>query len=430
MLPLDHFAFMKCLMVLHPAFNGETDMETKTYPSLYKKTATGAVQQCDIRVQLMDGVPTVVTRFGLVGGKFQEATNPIKSGKNVGRANATTPWEQALSEAQSKWERKVNREHYGQDSAGTESSEKRALAPMLAQDFYKAVVDKKTGIRSIKKPIVNWTDGMFIQPKSDGRRCMSHLYTDRIEQYSRSGELIQTMSHITEELRHMQEFFTKKGLISSERGILADGELYTTKISFEDIGAAISTEGGHEHAKLIDYHTYDALLLDCPDMPFKERHDLLAEFYSQHTASALRPVETVQVFSEEEMLIHVERWVRMGFEGGMIRSNSPYDAGERSKSLLKVKNFDENEYEVIDFRPGDKGKAKEHCVFMCRHVGCTGPKDVFDVTAPGTHEQKKRYLVDGAKYIGRKLTVKHFGFTIHDLPRFPVAKAFRDHSDM
>lgn len=404
-------------------------MDTKTYPSLYKKTATGGVQQCDIRVELVDGTPTVITRFGLIGGKFQEATDPIKAGKNIGKANETTPWEQAVLEGQSKWDRKVKREHYGQDSTGEESAGKRALAPMLAKDFYKATVDKKTSIRSVKKAEVNWKEGVFIQPKSDGRRCMSHLYADRIEQYSRGGDPIQTMGHITEELKHMQKFFADKGLITADRAILADGELYTTKISFEDIGAAISTEDGHENAKLIDYHTYDALLLDRLDMPFKERHELLAEFYAQHKSSALLPVETVLVFSEDEMLGHVERWVAMGYEGGMIRSNSPYDAGERSKSLLKVKNFDDNEYEVIDFKPGDKGKAVEHCIFICRYPECTGPNNTFDITAPGTNDQKKQYLINGAKYVGRKLTVKHFGFTTHDLPRFPVAKAFRDPSD-
>src|SRR6185436_13616686 len=72
-------------------------------PTLYKKTGNGALQKWNIQVE--DGVsPVIVTEFGQIGGKLQTSREFIKEGKNLGKKNETTAFEQAIAEAKSKWE--------------------------------------------------------------------------------------------------------------------------------------------------------------------------------------------------------------------------------------------------------------------------------------------------------------------------------------
>lgn len=384
-------------------------------PTLYKQTSTGQIQKWDIGVRLIDDVPTIVTSFGHVGGAIQTTNDPVKAGKNPGKANATTAWEQAVKEATSKHTKKIKSDKYSLDATGGESAAKRAISCMLAKDF----IDKKQ-----KKVQIDWAAGVYIQPKLDGRRGMTHVYSDRIEQYSRGNDAIHTMTHIIEQIRaEWQAALIKEHGLTTEVCIIPDGEFYTTKIDFESIGSALTTKGGNEHSKLMDYHVYDVLFPSEPDLKFSERYNKLINLVKE--TNNIKFVETHLVHSEEEMLASVEKWIEKGYEGGMIRVDGPYEPSGRSKNLLKVKFFDDSEFEIIGVKAGDRGKAQNHAMFVCK---CEAGE--FDVTAHGTNADKERLLAAGDANIGKLLTVKHFGYTKYNLPRFPIAKAFRDRSDL
>lgn len=393
-------------------------METVKLPTLYKKTGE-KIQQWNISVQLIDDVPTIVTEYGHVGGNSQTVNDPVTAGKNTGKANATTPWQQAIKDAESKHAKKIKSDKYSTDATGGESAAKRAISCMLADPF----IDKNK-----KKVAIDWKAGVYIQPKLDGRRGMSHTYADKIVQYSRGDDLVTTMTHIVEQLKEAwQAALTKAFGLSSDICIIPDGEFYTTKVDFESIGSALTTEGGNEHSGLIDYHVYDVLVPSTPTLKFSERYNKLRETVKE-TAN-IKFVETHLVHSEEEMLEYVGKWVEQGYEGGMIRVDAPYKPSGRSKDLLKVKNFDETEFKVIGVKPGDRGKAQKHAMFVCE---CPGgiPDPFFTVTAQGNNANKEKLLKEGDANIGKWLTVKHFGYTKYNIPRFPVSKAFRDKSDM
>ena len=82
--------------------------ENKPYffPTLYNETEVRKIMEWSISVQWIDNIPTIVTVFGYGDGKKQTTMLKILQGKNIGRSNQTTPYEQALSEAKSKWEKK------------------------------------------------------------------------------------------------------------------------------------------------------------------------------------------------------------------------------------------------------------------------------------------------------------------------------------
>src|SRR5689334_16299941 len=83
----------------------------QTFPTLYKKTSSGAIQMWTISVDYHLGgekgeSALIQTVFGQVDGKKQIANDVVLEGKNIGKANETTAFEQAISEAKSQWERK------------------------------------------------------------------------------------------------------------------------------------------------------------------------------------------------------------------------------------------------------------------------------------------------------------------------------------
>ena len=114
-------------------------------PTLYKKTSGGAIEQWRIWVEEVEQfidhselVYDIVTEYGHVGGKLQQARETVTEGKNLGKKNATTAQQQALSQAKSEWEVKVSRKGYVEDIEKAEAGENSGaggIRPMLAKAF-------------------------------------------------------------------------------------------------------------------------------------------------------------------------------------------------------------------------------------------------------------------------------------------------------
>jgi len=73
-------------------------------PPLLKRTSAGKIQIWQISVAFGDADTAVITTTqGLIDGKQQTYEEVISKGKNIERAKETTPYEQAMAEAQGKW---------------------------------------------------------------------------------------------------------------------------------------------------------------------------------------------------------------------------------------------------------------------------------------------------------------------------------------
>jgi 3-oxoacyl-[acyl-carrier-protein] synthase III len=117
-------------------------------PPLLKRTSAGKIQIWQISVAFGDACTAVITTTqGLMDGKQQTYEEVISKGKNIERAKETTPYEQAMAEAQSKWDEKLNRKHYG--TAVAQSEVKREIVPMLAQVYKKSLKKVHWGEKNI-----------------------------------------------------------------------------------------------------------------------------------------------------------------------------------------------------------------------------------------------------------------------------------------
>src|SRR5271170_7156822 len=102
----------------------------KTFPILYKKTSTGAIQMwkiSSIPQHISCGEASIiVTEHGQVDGKIQTTKDLITEGKNIGKKNATDAYQQAEAEAQAKWE-KQKKKGYVESIEAAQAEELDAL---------------------------------------------------------------------------------------------------------------------------------------------------------------------------------------------------------------------------------------------------------------------------------------------------------------
>lgn len=168
-------------------------MTTRIFRTLYKKTTTGATQTWTIGVEgpTPNGYGIIVTRFGQAGtDNPQEARDTITQGKNEGKTNRTTAYQQAVKEAEARWMKK-KKSGYVEEIDKAVACEVDAVIegginPMLAHKF------SEQG-HKIEFPC-------FAQPKLDGVRCIAIIENGACTLWSRTRKQILSMSHIADAL--------------------------------------------------------------------------------------------------------------------------------------------------------------------------------------------------------------------------------------
>lgn len=356
--------------------------------------------QAVVEEEFLHGSPAhlVISHTKVVGGAAVTKNVPVE-GKNIGRANQTTPSQQAVLELDSRVNKQLDK-GYVRSLSEAEQPATNALGlekPMLAHP-----IDK------VKPESIDWSSA-FAQPKLDGHRC---LFKGGVL-YSRNGKVIN--------LPHIVEAVEAAGLAH----LHLDGELYIHGMLLQDIGSLVKKP--REESLQLQYHVYDVVL----DKNYAARRRALLDslptdiMLSQHCSAGvqLQAVPTVQVHDRSQLNDLHALWIEAGFEGSILRHGSaPYEADKRSSSLLKVKDFSDAEYEVVGFERGTPNGEFEVPVWVLQ-MPCG---KTFKATAHGTMQQKHAQWEMRHAYIGRQLTVQHFGHSKDGIPLLPVALRWRD----
>ena len=346
------------------------------------------------------------THSGIQGGKIVVSEWKNVVGKNVGKVNETTDVEQATAEIKSLYQKKLDRK-YNEDPADAVRS--NFVQPMLADKFN----EKKT----LKTP-KTW----YGQPKFDGLRCL----TDDKGGTSRAGKPFVTVTHIVDALDELVQEFNAT----------FDGELYNHeyKDDFEKIVSlvkkqklsSLSPEELAEIKDKVQFHVYDVIMWDNPDADYETRMSFLNGLFSNRISadSPVKQVHTVKLVDPTAQQIsdlHDEAFLN-GYEGYMLRdAKMPYEF-KRSKGLLKYKNFDEDEFTLVEIIEGQgnwSGAAK--AVVVRLKDGTTSEAGVA-----GTYERNKFVFENQKLYLGGDVTIKYQGFTKDGKLRFGVVKAFHE----
>ena len=376
------------------------------FPSLSGEATTGKTKVWSIRVFEQLGTGVIETTHGYLDGKMQVNQKVIAQGKNLGKKNATTAVEQAISEARATWIKKIESGYAesaladhtlnAADAAG--SSKGKGITatvplPMLAHDYHKRG-------KSAVFPC-------YTQPKLDGTRCVAIPSSGL---FSRLRKRFPHMEHILQEINTLPE------------GVILDGELYSTTMTFQEIVGMVKREtlkeGDAEKQKQIQFHVYDII----NDQPYEARLATLQHLFAAHAFQHLVLVPTHLCGSEEEMKEQHAEHVAAGYEGIMLRTKKGLYKHSRSVDLLKYKEFLDDEYTVIGFEQG-QGLEEGCVIWVCQ----TAEGKTFQCRPRGSREERAALFQHGAEYIGKMLTVRMQELTDDGIPRFPVGITFRDY---
>ncbi len=377
----------------------------ETFPRLFKKTSTGAIQEWEVYVDDSNGNPVIVTKYGQLGGKIQTSTEVITEGKNIGRSNETSPMQQACLQAKSDWEKQLKK-GYVQSVEDAEDGKvddiiQGGIAPMLAHKF------SEQG-HKIKYPAL-------AQPKLDGHRCIAEFNGGDVRLWSRTRKPITSVPHINEAVSKcgVTEYF--------------DGELYNHeyKKDFESLSSVIRTEKSIDEDQVMQYHVYD---IPHPTMTNKQRNDILQSFKSAFDNTPVHIVETIVVNDEDELMEAFFHFLSEGYEGCIVRNMDGKYVNKRSYDLQKVKEFDDAEFKIVGVKVSTKGAMAGKAIFVCDIPALHGKTDdpTFEAKMKGKLDDLKKYADDPSLAIGRLLTVQYQGYTKYGKPRFPVGLRFRE----
>lgn len=361
------------------------------HPTLYGKTSTGKIKQWTVGYFVeLDGTAILRKRHGQVGGSLQNSDKKVKA-VNVGKSNERDPQTQAKFEAAAA--------HKKQLDVGMQDSIEKAQAhkpnlPMLVHTY-------KDNMGKITFPA-------YLQPKLNGVRCLTHLEQGQAPQFiSRKNQRYETVDHIGAALREM-------GIDN----ITLDGEIYTHGWSFAKVLQRVKKQRvGTDGSDKLQYWVYD---IADEAIPYEMRHNQIDNMLQGHAVIVKCP--TVEVHNDDQVWKIHDEWVKLGFEGAIIRNkHGMYQKGlVRSYDVMRVKNFHDAEFEIIGGK-SEEVKLEDETWVDCVVYRCkTETGQEFDVRPVGSVEARVKMFANLKDAIGKPLTVKYAEFSEDGIPIFPV----------
>ena len=376
-------------------------MEKLELPMLFGVSRVGKVKQWQPKVELHENqTASIIIESGYVGGKIRSSPKLVSKGKNIGKSNETTPFEQAVSQIESQWTAK-RFENYEPEMMDPDNYIPRLMLPQLA---------KGVGKGKIVYPA-------YIQPKLNGICNLAELYQsnfrdDRIIHHTRGG-------HTFDTLEHLDKWISKLNPPAPTHG-----ELYVHGWSLQKISGYTKKIRPDQH--LLEYWLYDLAWIG-PE--FDERWEWVVNnlnFMHHDCPIKLTPTQIVNNYDEAKTF-H-DRCVQDGYEGAMLKNKAGiYMFQYNSNDLEKVKDYQDSEFEIIGGKEGT-GTDAGCIVYRCR----TENGGEFDARPRGTVEDRKEMFINLPNDIGNMLTVRYAELSEDGIPLQPVgipaeAEAVRDY---
>jgi ATP-dependent DNA ligase len=330
----------------------------------------------------------------------------------IGKANSRNTLTQALIDARSQYQKKID------DGYSTDPTVKKT-----SKDLYYAMAAQKYDIDKLSFPC-------YSQPKLDGVRCLTAYVGDKIIKYTRDQNLWLGYDMFNEVLMP---------IFNKYPHLVLDGELYIHGKPLQEIvGVARNATKKFQ----LEYHVYDIIV---QDTPFCERVAIMNEIFKlmsnnsytcdNTTRQLIYQVPTILVKNIKGLNNHFAKYISDGYEGQMIRmSNTIYETSKnreiRSKNLLKRKQTFDAEFEFIGVTQGVKGRAKGTFIGIFKtdknKTFNATPKDMSMNDMIQLYNQVSQFKSD---YIGKFATIEYEDLSKAGKPLRPKFVRFRDGND-
>jgi hypothetical protein len=405
--------------------------ELRKSKCLFSKDAKGKILVWQACIKTENGITKIYRKYGYIDGKLQENSRKVlinQSGRSIS--------EQSILELDSEINKK-RLKGYTEDLNAVND----IIKPMLANIYNPDKVE-------------NWP--VLIQTKLDGIRCFSMIDTEGnvILKTRENKEIFQEFKDIRAQLKLLFAYLPNVKFL--------DGELY-----YEDfflLTSIVRTVDRHEKADVVKYYIFDFIEKDEIDEKSKESeesgsilqkqvekngtplcrknvrlvygqrynilHDAFSKFYNldfkKSNTTQERKIRLLKCFScnnDEEVKSYFNEFRKKGHEGAIIRNPNAVYKTTRCNDLMKLKEFQDKEFKIIDVASG-KGKDEGLAIFIVEDE--EGNK--ISVRPKANMETRRQWFLHKEGILNKKCTVRYFKKREEEGTYImPIAIAIRDY---
>jgi len=369
----------------------------KIWPPLYCRDSKEKVRTWFVR---QEG-PSYRITSGLLEGK-QVTTDPtVCKGKNVGKANETSPIEQATKEIEALYRKQIE-QNYFEDISEIDNY---WLEPQLAK-VYKDYPD-----------YLDFSKGVIIDHKLNGVCCLATAKGC----FTRKNKQFFTIPHIEQALKPIFEAFPHAYL----HGELFNPDLVRNLGDLVEIVSVtrklkdVTPELLEKSRKIVQFHLYDGYNFASvkQDSTTYGRKNGLTQLVKDLNSPYIKITPWCVSASMEEAEDIYRKYVKIGGEGIILRKfGAPYQH-KRTKDLLKYKKQETEEFEVVELEEGDgnwKGKAK---AAVCKLPNGT----TFKTNLEGDQAKQAKAWKNRNSYRGKMITVRFQEYSPDGVPLIPYS---------
>jgi len=305
----------------------------------------------------------------------------------------------------------------------------RATGSLINKVFPKTVPSFEVALaqkfRDHIKKVVFETKLWWASRKLDGLRCLAIFdVAGDVRFFSRKGKEFFTLSVLAEDLKKLN---LKNKVLDGEICIMKENGL-------EDFQGILKEARIKDHTiknpmyQVFDFLELDEFINESGTTTFVARQIMLNALFGMYQLNNAKVLEQIQVESQEHFDQLVKDAEEAGYEGIMLRKDVEYE-GKRSANLLKVKQMEDAEYEVIGYEIGmmriiENGEEIEE--EMLKNVQILHKGDPVSVGSGFSLEQRRLFYKNPNEILGKTITVQYFEETQDqhgkNSLRFPVIK--------
>lgn len=323
---------------------------------------------------------------GINGNINKNVPTLVISGKNIGRANATNVFTQALRDSLGMYNKKTRKvvtvkelkantqNNIAQTNTdmvninirnGLENQDIQCMVPEMLPPMLAQVMKDLT-----TQPKCDAEHPLFVQPKYNGVRAVTTIECKlvdgakvyRVIMYSRGKKEYGGFGYIKAELLDILKYYWNE-----LTQLYFDGEIYSHGVALQDISGDARRE---DTAARHNYMIYDCFDAARPNWLYSERKKFLDGIFAVNNEKLKYcvPVPTYEVTNPANIDTHYREFLSQDFEGAMVRVNSAYKYSYNayhSKELLKMKPSYDAELVITGWETGRKGKAAAALMIKC-----------------------------------------------------------------
>lgn len=284
--------------------------------------------------------------------------------------------------------------------------------PMLAFDPNPIKeADKKNGTAKFKLLL---SRAFWVSTKLDGVRTKGQLTkdangNDKIDFLSRTGKPYEACAKAFNFDQELIQFM-------KDNDCEIDGEFYIHGVPLKDINGTCNTKtyDAERHDK-VEFWIFD---MAKEGMDASERCKILNKLVLINPK--IKVVKHYYAVGYDEVMKLHDEWFAEGYEGAMVRTTEGmYEFGKRSKVLIKIKMFQDAEFEIVGISDGLR--PEDMCFILKIEDGST-----FKAKPLGDAEVKQEYIDSIDTLISKMGTVKFQYLTEDGIPFLPTFKCVRD----